>query len=132
MSTKTTKTRPVLDDEMRNALLNKLETFLAGEGMDVLRVPITEATNSPNYQLAIPTLDSEDNESTLLIKVIVPRRNRDTKEEYDPYSENERYKENVERAKRAEEARKKNREKRSAGATTSLGTLIGNEDNKPD
>ena len=37
MSTKTTKTRPVLDDEMRNALLDKLETFLAGEGMDVLR-----------------------------------------------------------------------------------------------
>ena len=30
MSTKTTKTRPVLDDEMRNALLDKLETFLAG------------------------------------------------------------------------------------------------------
>lgn len=111
---KTTKTRPVLDEEMRNALLNKLEVFLAGEGMDVLRVPITEATSSPNYQLAIPTLDSEDNESTLLIKVVVPRRNRETKEEYDPYTENERYKENVERAKRAEEARKKNREKRAA------------------
>ena len=119
MSTKTTKTSPVLDDEMRNALLDKLETFLAGEGIDVLRVPITEATNSPNYQLAIPTLDSEDNESTLLIKVIVPRRNRDTKEEYDPYSENERYKENVERAKRAEEARKKNREKRLAATSES-------------
>lgn len=112
-----TKTRPVLDDEMRTNLLHELENFLVLEGMDVLRVPITEATSSPNYQLAVPTLDSEDNESTLLIKVVVPRRNRETKEEYDPYSENERYKENVERAKRAEEARKKNREKRLAATS---------------
>lgn len=112
-----TKTRPVLDDEMRANLLHELENFLVLEGMDVLRVPITEATSSPNYQLAVPTLDSEDNESTLLIKVVVPRRNRETKEEYDPYSENERYKENVERAKRAEEARKKNREKRLAATS---------------
>lgn len=112
----TSKTRPVLDDEMRNNLLNKLEAFLAGEGMDVLRVPITEATTSTNYQLAIPTLDSEDNESTLLIKVVVPRRNRETKEEYDPYTENERYKENVDRAERAKAARKKNKEKHSASA----------------
>lgn len=111
---KTTKTRPVLDDEMRNNLLDKLEAFLVGEGMDILRVPITEATSSPNYQLAIPTLDSEGNESTLLIKVVVPRRNRETKEEYDPYTENERYKENVERAERAKAARKKNKEKRTA------------------
>lgn len=115
---KTTKTRPVLDDEMRNALLDKLEVFLAGEGMDVLRVPITEATTSTNYQLAIPTLDSEDNESTLLIKVVVPRRNRETKEEYDPYTENERYKENVERAERAKAARKKNKDKRAASTST--------------
>ena len=118
-----TKTRPVLDDEMRTNLLHELENFLVLEGMDVLRVPITEATSSPNYQLAVPTLDSEDNESTLLIKVVVPRRNRETKEEYDPYSENERYKENVERAKRAEEARKKNREKRLAATSENTSNI---------
>lgn len=92
-----------LGNELREVFAQVIETALA-EDYDVLRVPLSADSTSDGFQLAIPTTDSEQNEKTVLIHISVPKGNRDGVP-YDPYEENERYKENV-AAKKDREAKR--------------------------
>lgn len=99
-----------LNNELRDILAQQVEACL-GESYDVLRVPLSADSISDGFQLAIPTVDSEQNEKTVLIHFSVPKGSRDGIA-YDPYEENERYKENVaaKKDKEAKRAEKKARE----------------------
>lgn len=99
-----------LGNELREAFAQEIETALSAD-YDVLRVPLSADSTSDGFQLAIPTIDSEQNEKTVLIHISVPKGNRDGVP-YDPYEENERYKENVaaKKDKEAKRAEKKARE----------------------
>ena len=112
-----------LGNELREVFAQVIEKAISEE-YDVLRVPLSADSTSDGFQLAIPTIDSEQNEKTVLIHISVPKGNRDGVP-YDPYEENERYKENVaaNKDKEAKRAEKKAREeaarerKRSAKKT---------------
>ena len=112
-----------LGNELREIFAVAIEQAL-GNDYDVLRVPLSADSTSDGFQLAIPTTDSEQNEKTILVHISVPKGNRDGVP-YDPYEENERYKENVaaKKDKEAKRAEKKAREeaererKRSAKKT---------------
>ena len=99
-----------LGNELREAFAQEIEAALSAD-YDVLRVPLSADSTSDGFQLAIPTIDSEQNEKTVLIHISVPKGNRDGVP-YDPYEENERYKENVaaKKDKEAKRAEKKARE----------------------
>lgn len=99
-----------LGNELREVFAQVIEAAL-GADYDVLRVPLSADSTSDGFQLAIPTTDSEQNEKTVLVHISVPKGNRDGVP-YDPYEENERYKENVaaKKDKEAKRAEKKARE----------------------
>lgn len=99
-----------LGNELREVFAQVIESAL-GTDYDVLRVPLSADSTSDGFQLAIPTTDSEQNEKTVLVHISVPKGNRDGVP-YDPYEENERYKENVaaKKDKEAKRAEKKARE----------------------
>lgn len=99
-----------LGNELREVFAQVIEAALTTD-YDVLRVPLSADSTSDGFQLAIPTTDSEQNEKTVLIHISVPKGNRDGVP-YDPYEENERYKENVaaKKDKEAKRAEKKARE----------------------
>ena len=99
-----------LGNELREVFAQVIEAALTAD-YDVLRVPLSADSTSDGFQLAIPTTDSEQNEKTVLIHISVPKGNRDGVP-YDPYEENERYKENVaaKKDKEAKRAEKKARE----------------------
>lgn len=99
-----------LGNELREVFAQAIEAALTAD-YDVLRVPLSADSTSDGFQLAIPTTDSEQNEKTVLIHISVPKGNRDGVP-YDPYEENERYKENVaaKKDKEAKRAEKKARE----------------------
>ena len=99
-----------LGNEPREVFAQVIEAAL-GADYDVLRVPLSADSTSDGFQLAIPTTDSEQNEKTVLVHISVPKGNRDGVP-YDPYEENERYKENVaaKKDKEAKRAEKKARE----------------------
>lgn len=117
------KSAMALGNELREVFAQVIEAAL-GADYDVLRVPLSADSTSDGFQLAIPTTDSEQNEKTVLVHISVPKGNRDGVP-YDPYEENERYKENVaaKKDKEAKRAEKKAREeaererKRSAKKT---------------
>jgi hypothetical protein len=92
-----------LGNELREVFAQVIEAALTAD-YDVLRVPLSADSTSDGFQLAIPTVDSENNEKTVLLHISVPKGNRDGVP-YDPYEENERYKENV-AAKRDKEAKR--------------------------
>ena len=92
-----------LGNELREVFAQVIEAALTVD-YDVLRVPLSADSTSDGFQLAIPTTDSEQNEKTVLIHISVPKGNRDGVP-YDPYEENERYKENV-AAKKDREAKR--------------------------
>lgn len=99
-----------LGNELREIFAQGIEKAFQND-YDVLRVPLSSDSTSDGFQIAIPTVDSEQNEKTVLIHISVPKGNRDGTP-YDPYEENERYKENVaaKRDKEAKRAEKKARE----------------------
>ena len=97
------KNAMALGNELREVFAQVIEQALAND-YDVLRVPLSADSTSDGFQLAIPTTDSEQNEKTVLIHISVPKGNRDGVP-YDPYEENERYKENV-AAKKDKEAKR--------------------------
>lgn len=99
-----------LGNELREVFAQVIESAL-GADYDVLRVPLSADSTSDGFQLAIPTTDSEQNEKTVLVHISVPKGNRDGVP-YDPYEENERYKENIaaKKDKEAKRAEKKARE----------------------
>jgi hypothetical protein len=92
-----------LGNELREVFAQVIETALTAD-YDVLRVPLSADSTSDGFQLAIPTVDSENNEKTVLLHISVPKGNRDGVP-YDPYEEHERYKENV-AAKKDREAKR--------------------------
>ena len=104
------KSAMALGNELREVFAQVIESAL-GADYDVLRVPLSADSTSDGFQLAIPTTDSEQNEKTVLVHISVPKGNRDGVP-YDPYEENERYKENVaaKKDKEAKRAEKKARE----------------------
>ena len=104
------KSAMALGNELREVFAQVIESAL-GVDYDVLRVPLSADSTSDGFQLAIPTTDSEQNEKTVLVHISVPKGNRDGVP-YDPYEENERYKENVaaKKDKEAKRAEKKARE----------------------
>ena len=104
------KSAMALGNELREVFAQVIEKAL-GEEYDVLRVPLSADSTSDGYQLAIPTVDSEQNEKTVLIHISVPKGSRDGTP-YDAYEQNERYKENVaaKKDKEAKRAEKKARE----------------------
>ena len=97
------KSAMALGNELREVFAQVIEKTLANE-YDVLRVPLSADSTSDGFQLAIPTVDSEQNEKTVLIHISVPKGSRDGTP-YDAYEQNERYKENV-AAKKDKEAKR--------------------------
>ena len=97
------KSAMALGNELREVFAQVIESAL-GTDYDVLRVPLSADSTSDGYQLAIPTVDSEQNEKTILIHISVPKGSRDGTP-YDAYEQNERYKENV-AAKKDKEAKR--------------------------
>lgn len=104
------KSAMALGNELREVFALAIEQALMND-YEVLRVPLSADSTSDGFQLAIPTVDSENNEKTVLLHISVPKGNRDGVP-YDPYEENERYKENVaaKKDKEAKRAEKKARE----------------------
>ena len=104
------KSAMALGNELREVFAQVIEAAL-GADYDVLRVPLSADSTSDGFQLAIPTTDSEQNEKTVLVHISVPKGSRDGVP-YDPYEQNERYKENVaaKTDKEAKRAEKKARE----------------------
>lgn len=99
-----------LGNELREIFAQIIEKELSDD-YDVLRVPLSADSTSDGFQLAIPTVDSEQNEKTVLIHISVPKGSRDGTP-YDAYEQNERYKENVaaKKDKEAKRAEKKARD----------------------
>lgn len=77
------KTKKQLHEGIRNKFLDLISNFLAECGEEVIRVKSNE--------IAIPTLDEESNEESLVITFKVPTGSRDDGEAYDPYAMGEQY-----------------------------------------
>ena len=116
-----------LGNELREVFALAIEAAL-GTDYDVLRVPLSADSKSDGYQLAIPTVDSEQNEKTVLIHISVPKGSRDGIP-YDPYEQSEQYKANIaeKKDKEAKRAEKKAREEaersRKRGAKKTVKTM---------
>ena len=81
------KTRKQLHEALRNKFLTHFAELLTNEGEEVLRTKSNE--------IAIPTLDEEDNEEFVVITFKVPTGSRDDGEAYDGYGVAEQYAESV-------------------------------------
>lgn len=108
------KSMKELNDGLKKRYYDMIEELAQEKEIDALRVPLTDASNSVAYRLAIPELDEENNEKTVIITITVPTGGRDG-EEYDIYSEHDRYKFNVEenekKMKEREDKKKKEEER---------------------
>ena len=82
------KSKKQLHEEIRQRFLKLITEYLTNEGEEVLR--------QKSNEIAIPTLDENGDEETLLITFKVPTGSRDDGEAYDPYAVAEQYAENVE------------------------------------
>lgn len=116
-----------LDNAMKQAFYDRIETLFTAD-FDCLRVPLKGASESRGYRLAIPTVDEEGNEKTVLIELSVPRGSRDGTP-YDPYYEHEQYEENVaaqdakQKAREEKEQREKEERERKKAARKSVKTI---------
>ena len=99
------KTRTQLDNELR-AKWFKLIQNCVGELEEV-----DETLIQKSNVFAIPVLDSEDNEATVLVTVTIPKGSRDDDEGYDCYAVRDSFlvtqKEKEEKAKAKAEAKAK-------------------------
>lgn len=98
----------------RESVIALIENKLEEAGYEVLRVPLTDSSTSMNFRLAIPTLDDNNVEATIVVNAAVMKQKRDGTT-YDPYEQNERYLENVaikEEKKRIAEENKNKRNKK--------------------
>ena len=95
------KTKKQLHEEIRQRFLNKVAQIFLNEGEEVLRVKSNE--------IAIPCLDEEGNEETIVMTFKVPTGSRDDGEAYEPYSVAQQYAESLaeKEAKAKAEAEKK-------------------------
>ena len=101
-----------LNDALKKKYYDMIEELAAAKEFDALRVPLTDSSESVAYKIAIPELDAENNEKTVIISITVPTGGRDG-QEYDLYGEHDRYLYNVkqnEEKKAAREAEKARRE----------------------
>lgn len=109
------KSMKELNDGLKKKYYDMVEELTQEKEIEVLRVPLTDASNSVAYRLAIPELDEENNEKTVIITITVPTGGRDG-EEYDIYGEHDRYMFNVEenekKMKEREDKKKKKEEER--------------------
>lgn len=94
-----------LHEELRNKFLEKITKLLADEGEEIL------ATGS--NEIAIPTLDSENNDEYIVITVKVPTGSRDG-DAYDGYAMADEYRRRVAVAKEREEKAKAEKERKIA------------------
>ena len=100
-----------LNDALKKKYYDMIEELAKEKEFDALRVPLTDSSESVAYKIAIPELDSENNEKTVIISITVPTGGRDG-QEYDLYGEHDRYLYNVKQseekkaAREAEKARK--------------------------
>lgn len=94
-----------LHEELRNKFLEKITKLLADEGEEIL------ATGS--NEIAIPTLDSENNDEYIVITVKVPTGSRDG-DAYDGYAMADEYRRRVAAAKEREEKAKAEKERKIA------------------
>ena len=105
-------TRKQLDDEIKVRFLEGVSEHLENCGEEVLRVGSNE--------IAIPVLDSNDEERWLVLTFKVPTGSRLDNEPYDGYSVAEDYKmkqaEKAEKAKAKAEKAAKDKAKREAAA----------------
>lgn len=102
------KTKKQLHEELRNKYLEKIAKLLADEGEEVL------ATGS--NEVAIPTVDSDNNDEYIVITVKVPTGSRDG-DAYDGYAMAEEYRIRVAAAKEREEKAKAEKERKIARDT---------------
>ena len=116
-----------LDNAMKQTFYDRIEMLFSRE-FDCLRVPLKGASESRGYRLAVPTVDEEGNEKTVLIELSVPRGSRDGTP-YDPYYEHGLYKENVaaqdakQKAREEKEQREKEERERKRAARKSVKTI---------
>lgn len=97
------KSAQALNNEIKNHFYDAIETLLTNNGEEVHRVPLND-TGTVGYKLALPVVDSEGNEKSLLIELKIPKGSR-TGEAYDLYAEADRYADNVEEHKKKADAR---------------------------
>ena len=103
-----------LNDALKKKYYDMIEELAKEKEFDALRVPLTDSSESVAYKIAIPELDSENNEKTVIISITVPTGGRDG-QEYDLYGEHDRYLYNVKQneekkaAREAESARRRQR-----------------------
>ena len=106
------KTAKVLNEEIKVRFLDGVAEHLTQVGEEVLRVGSNE--------IALPVLDSEDNEKWLVVTFKVPTGSRLDGEPYDGYSVAEDYAmkqvEKAEKAKAKAEKAEKDKAKREAKA----------------
>ena len=107
------KSMKELNDGLKKKYYDMIEELVKEKDIDVLRVPLTDASNSVAYRLAIPELDEENNEKTIIITITVPTGGRDG-EEYDVYGEHYRYRFNVEENEKKIKEREDKKKKKEA------------------
>lgn len=83
---KNSPSQAFLDRELVNKYYDNLTRYFEDNGEEVITVPITAESLSTGYKLALPVVDSDGNEKTLLVHVMVARNHRDGTE-YDPYAQ---------------------------------------------
>ena len=107
------KSMKELNDSLKKKYYDMVEELVKEKEIEVLRVPLTDASNSVAYRLAIPELDEEKNEKTVIITITVPTGGRDG-EEYDIYGEHYRYRFNVEENEKKMKEREDKKKKKEA------------------
>ena len=107
------KSMKELNDGLKKRYYDMIEELAQQKEIDALRVPLTDASNSVAYRLAVPELDEENNEKTVIITITVPTGGRDG-EEYDVYGEHYRYRFNVEENEKKSKEREDKKKKKEA------------------
>ena len=107
------KSMKELNDGLKKKYYDMIEELTQEKDIEVLRVPLTDASNSVAYRLAIPELDEENNEKAVIITITVPTGGRDG-EEYDIYGEHYRYRFNVEENEKKLKEREDKKKKKEA------------------
>lgn len=95
------KSKKILHEEIRQSFMEKVIAYLTEQGEEVLRTKSNE--------IAIPTLDSENNDEWCVITFKVPTGSRDDGEAYDGYGMADEY--TAKEADKAEKAAKAKAEK---------------------
>lgn len=102
-----------LNDALKKKYYDMIEELAKEKEFDALRVPLTDSSESVAYKIAIPELDSENNEKTVIISITVPTGGRDG-QEYDLYWEHDRYLYNVKQNEEKKATREAERARKEA------------------